>query len=190
MATLYRKYRPQNFKEVVGQNHIKLTLEQEVESGKIAHAYIFCGPRAVGKTTLARVLAKAVNCERIKAGEHEPCNKCSSCQDITIGRNMDIMEIDAASHTGVDNVRENIIASTRIFPSRSKYKVFIIDEVHMLSLSAFNALLKIIEEPPAYVLFILCTTEIHKVPTTIISRCQRFDFKRISLSDMTGKLSY
>ncbi len=190
MATLYRKYRPQNFAEVVGQNHIKLTLEHEIEAGKLAHAYIFCGPRAVGKTTLARVLAKAINCETRKAGTHEPCNKCLSCRDITDGRSLDIIEIDAASHTGVDNVRENIIASARVTPVKSKYKVFIIDEVHMLSVSSFNALLKVIEEPPAFVVFILCTTEIHKVPATVISRCQRFDFKRISVSDIVRKLEY
>ncbi len=190
MATLYRKYRPQNFEEVVGQNHIKLMLEHEIESSKLAHAYLFCGPRAVGKTTLARVLAKAVNCTERKEGEHNPCNKCDSCRDITIGRSLDIIEIDAASHTGVDNVRENIIAQARVAPSREKYKVFIIDEVHMLSLSAFNALLKVLEEPPTTVIFILCTTEIHKVPTTIISRCQRFDFKRISVTDVVRKLSY
>jgi len=190
MATLYRKYRPQNFKEVVGQNHIKVTLQNEVQTGKIAQAYIFCGPRAVGKTTLARVLAKTVNCEARKAGDYEPCNKCSICEEITSGRSLDIIEIDAASHTGVDNVRENIITSARVAPSRNKYKVFIIDEVHMLSISAFNALLKIIEEPPEFVIFILCTTEIHKVPTTIISRCERFDFKRISVSDSVAKLKY
>lgn len=190
MATLYRKYRPQNFKEVVGQNHIKTTIEHEITSGKIAHAYLFCGPRAVGKTTMARVLAKAVNCSNRKDGSHEPCNKCESCQEITIGKSIDIIEIDAASHTGVDNVRENIIASARISPVKSKYKVFIIDEVHMLSTSAFNALLKIVEEPPSAVIFILCTTEIHKVPTTIISRCQRFDFKKISISDIAKKLGY
>lgn len=190
MATLYRKYRPQNFEEVVGQSHIKLTLEHEIESGKLAHAYLFCGPRAVGKTTLARVLAKAVNCLSRKEMEHNPCNKCLSCLDITAGSSLDIIEIDAASHTGVDNVRENIIAQARVAPSRSKYKVFIIDEVHMLSISAFNALLKVLEEPPATVIFVLCTTEIHKVPTTIISRCQRFDFKRISVTDVVKKLSY
>lgn len=190
MATLYRKYRPQNFTEVVGQNHIKLTLEHEIESGKLAHAYLFCGPRAVGKTTLARVLAKAVNCEKRKEGEHDPCNKCLACEEITAGRCLDIIEIDAASHTGVDNVRENIISQARVAPSRLKYKVFIIDEVHMLSASAFNALLKIIEEPPATVIFILCTTEIHKVPSTIISRCQRFDFKRIGVNDIVKKLAY
>ncbi|HOZ55938.1 MAG: DNA polymerase III subunit tau [Parcubacteria group bacterium ADurb.Bin316] len=190
MATLYRKYRPQKFSEIFGQNHIKMTLEHEIDSGKIAHAYLFCGPRGNGKTTMARIFAKAVNCTNRKAGEHEPCNICDSCKDITIGRNLDIMEIDAASHTGVDNVRENIIAAARVAPSRSKYKVFIIDEVHMLSTSAFNALLKNIEEPPEYVIFILCTTEVHKVPTTIISRCQRFDFKKAVISEIIKKLQY
>jgi len=190
MATLYRKYRPQKFSEVFGQNHIKMTLEHEIDSGKIAHAYLFCGPRGNGKTTMARILAKAVNCTNRKQGEHEPCNICDSCKDITIGRSMDIIEIDAASHTGVDNVRENIIAAARVAPSRSKYKVFIIDEVHMLSTSAFNALLKNIEEPPEYVIFILCTTEVHKVPTTIISRCQRFDFKKANVSDIIKKLQF
>lgn len=190
MATLYRKYRPQNFDEVVGQNHIKTTLKNEIQSGRIAHAYLFCGPRAVGKTTLARVMAKAVNCLNRKETESEPCDKCEICQEITAGRSLDIIEIDAASHTGVDNVRENIIVSARVSPSRCKYKIFIIDEVHMLSISAFNALLKIIEEPPARVIFILCTTEIHKVPATIISRCQRFDFRRISPIDVVKKLNY
>ncbi len=190
MATLYRKYRPQQFSEVVGQNHIKITLEHEIASGKIAHAYLFCGPRAVGKTTVARILAKAINCIKRKESEVEPCNKCDMCKEITAGRSLDIIEVDAASHTGVDNVRENIIANARVAPARCQYKVFIIDEVHMLSISAFNALLKIIEEPPEYVVFILCTTEVHKVPTTIISRCQRFDFKRISVSEITKKLQY
>ncbi|HTW96590.1 MAG TPA: DNA polymerase III subunit gamma/tau [Candidatus Methylomirabilis sp.] len=190
MATLYRKYRPQTFKEAVGQNHIKVTLQNEIGTGKTAHAYLFCGPRAVGKTTFARLMAKAVNCLNRKEGEYEPCDKCASCLDIIAGRSLDIVEIDAASHTGVDNVRENIIASARVAPSKYKYKVFIIDEVHMLSISAFNALLKVIEEPPAHVIFILCTTEIHKVPATIISRCERFDFRRISVEDMVKKLTY
>jgi len=190
MPTLYRKYRPQNFIEVVGQNHIKITLEQEIKTGKIAHAYLFCGPRAVGKTTLARVFAKSINCEKRKKDSADPCNTCLSCKEITDGRALDIIEIDAASNTGVDNVRDNIIASARVAPSKSKYKVFIIDEVHMLSTQAFNALLKVIEEPPANVIFILCTTEAHKVPATIISRCQRFDFKRIGVNDAVKKLTY
>jgi len=190
MATLYRKYRPQNFKEVVNQNHIKITLENEIKTGKTAHAYLFCGPRGVGKTTMARVMVKTVNCLNRKAADSDPCNECEICKDITAGRSLDIIEIDAASHTGVENVRENIIANARMVPSRCKYKVFIIDEAHMLSISAFNALLKIIEEPPAFVMFILCTTEVHKVPTTIISRCQRFDFKRIGVNDIVKKLNY
>lgn len=190
MATLYRKYRPQNFKEVVGQNHIKVTLEHEIESDKLAHAYLFCGPRAVGKTTLARVFAKAVNCTKRKPGEHEPCNDCDICKNITTGHNLDIIEIDAASHTGVDNVRENIIAASRVSPSSVKFKVFIIDEAHMLSIQAFNALLKVLEEPPPNIIFILATTEVHKVPETIISRCQRFDFRRISVIDIMKKLRY
>jgi len=187
--TLYRKYRPQTFKDVVNQNHIKVTIQNEIETGKVAQAYLFYGPRGVGKTTMARLLAKAINCEKRKEKESEPCNNCSSCQEITDGRSLDMIEIDAASHTGVDNVRENIINNARFSPSKGKYKVFIIDEVHMLSLSAFNALLKILEEPPRHVIFILATTEIHKVPTTIISRCQRFDFKRIGINDLVDSLS-
>lgn len=190
MATLYRKYRPQTFAEAVGQNHIKLTIQSELATDKIAHAYLFCGPRAVGKTTFARLVAKAINCLNRQEGSFEPCDKCESCQEIVLGRALDIIEIDAASNTGVDNVRDNIIASARVSPSKSKYKVFIIDEVHMLSISAFNALLKILEEPPKRVVFILCTTETHKVPATIISRCERFDFKRIGLVDIVKKLSH
>ena len=189
MSTLYRDYRPQNFSEVLGQNHIKITLQNEIANNRLVGAYLFCGPRAVGKTTLARVLAKAVNCETKKDGAFEPCGHCPSCLSITAGRNLDVVEIDAASNTGVDNVRENIIAFSRLAPSTAKCKVFIIDEVHMLSLSAFNALLKIIEEPPTYVIFILCTTEIQKVPGTIISRCERFDFKKISVKETVKKLT-
>lgn len=189
MSTLYRDYRPQNFAEVLGQNHIKITLQNEISANKLAQAFLFCGPRAVGKTTLARVLAKTVNCLNRKEGEYEPCNKCANCLNTTLGKNLDVVEIDAASNTGVDNVRENIIGFSRLTPANSKFKVFIIDEVHMLSISAFNALLKIIEEPPSHVIFILCTTEIQKVPLTIISRCERFDFKRISIVDIVKKLS-
>src|SRR3989344_2853894 len=154
MASIYRKYRPKTFAEMVGQNHIKLTIMSEIAQDNFTHAYLFCGPRGLGKTTVARLLAKA-------------------------GKAMDLLEIDAASHTGVDNVRENIIDNVRFSPHRSKFKVFIIDEVHMLSISAFNALLKTLEEPPAHAIFILCTTETHKLPQTIISRCQRFDLKRV-----------
>lgn len=189
MPTLYRKYRPQTFAEVAGQEPIKITLGYEITSGKIAHAYLFCGPRAIGKTTMARLLAKAINCQKRKKNESDPCNNCPSCLEITQGNSLDIIEIDAASHTGVDNVREAIIAASRIAPTRSTYKVFIIDEAHMLSVAAFNALLKTMEEPPAHVVFILCTTEAHKLPTTIISRCQRFDFKKIGYSEIVKKLN-
>lgn len=188
MSTLYRDYRPSNFSQVFGQNHVKIGLQNEIISNKLAHAYLFCGPRAVGKTTLARVLAKAINCTTKKDSDSEPCNTCPSCLSISSGSNLDIVEIDAASNTGVDNVRENIIASARVVSGRVKYRVFIIDEVHMLSISAWNALLKTLEEPPKNVVFILCTTEIHKVPATIISRCERYDFKRISVSDIVSKL--
>jgi len=188
MSTLYRDYRPSNFSQVFGQNHVKIALQNEIASNKLAHAYLFCGPRAVGKTTLARVLAKSINCTNRQDSDSEPCNTCASCLSIANGSNLDVVEIDAASNTGVDNVRENIIASARVVSGRVKYRVFIIDEVHMLSISAWNALLKTLEEPPKNVVFILCTTEIHKVPATIISRCERYDFKRISVSDIVSKL--
>lgn len=187
-TTLYRKYRPQKFEELIGQNHIKITLQNEIETGRITHAYLFCGPRGIGKTTTARLLAKALNCEKRKGSE--PCDKCNTCQEIKGGRSLDLIEIDAASHTGVDNVRENIIENARFAPLKNEYKVFIIDEVHMLSISAFNALLKILEEPPAQTIFILATTEVHKVPETIISRCQRFDFKKISLAKIVERLAW
>lgn len=175
---------------MTNQNHIKIAIQNEIETDKVAHAYLFCGPRGIGKTTAARLLAKAINCEKRKEGESEPCNKCSSCEEITSGRDLDIVEIDAASHTGVDNVRDNIVQNAKFSPSRRKYKVFIIDEVHMLSTSAFNALLKTIEEPPPRVIFIMATTEIHKVPATLISRCQRFDFKKISRREIVERLKY
>ncbi len=190
MSTLYRDYRPQKFSEVLGQNHVKIALQHEIEASKTASAYLFCGPRAVGKTTVARILAKAVNCEQRPQKQYEPCNTCPACQSITAGKNLDVVEIDAASNTGVDNVRENIIAFSRLAPLNAKFKVFIIDEVHMLSLSAFNALLKIIEEPPLNTMFILCTTEVQKVPGTVISRCERYDFQHISVKDIVKKLSY
>ncbi|MDD4995398.1 MAG: DNA polymerase III subunit gamma/tau [Patescibacteria group bacterium] len=188
--TLYRKYRPQKFSEVTNQEHVKITLENQITMGQVAHAYLFAGPRGVGKTTLARILAKAVNCLERKDKESEPCNKCRSCEEIVANRAMDIVEIDAASHTGVENVRANIIENVRFSPVSLKHKVFIIDEAHMLSTSAFNALLKTLEEPPERVIFILATTEAHKIPSTIISRCQRFDFKKISVNEIAKRLEY
>lgn len=193
MATtsLYQKYRPQNWSRFIGQDHIRKTLQNEIRSGNVTHAYIFTGPRGVGKTTAARLLAKSVNCTRRGEGANvsdEPCNECESCMDIMKSRALDMIEIDAASHTGVDNVRENIIENARVAPSKQKNKVFIIDEVHMLSTSAFNALLKIMEEPPTHTIFILATTEIHKVPETIISRCQRFDFRRVDIPSLLAVL--
>ena len=185
--TLYRKYRPQTFADVIGQNHIKITLQNEIISEQVAHAYLFTGPRGIGKTSLARILAKSLNCETKKEKETEPCNTCHSCVAITQGNSFDIIEIDAATHTQVDKVRDNIIENIN-FPPHGKYKIFIIDEVHMLSTAAFNALLKTLEEPPTFVVFILCTTEAYKLPETIISRCQRFDFKKVSAELITGKL--
>lgn len=185
---LYRKYRPQKFSEVIGQENVIKTLENEIKQGKVAHAYLFTGPRGLGKTTVARLVAKAANCENRKDGESEPCNQCFNCRAITHGQFLDLIEMDAASQTGVDNVRENIIASTRIPPSRGKYKIFIIDEAHMLSIAAFNALLKTLEEPPPYIIFILATTEIHKVPETIISRCQKFDFTKVDPNKIIKRL--
>ncbi|MBU0612834.1 DNA polymerase III subunit gamma/tau [Patescibacteria group bacterium] len=187
--TLYRKYRPQAFKDLVDQNHIRITLMNELESGRIAHAYLFTGPRGVGKTTMARLFAKSLNCKNRKKESAEPCNACNSCKDIVKGRLLDLIEIDAASHTGVDNVRQNIIDNSRVATVSSKFKIFIIDEVHMLSISAFNALLKTLEEPPENVVFILATTEVHKVPQTIISRCQRFDFQKVGVKDIIDRLN-
>lgn len=189
MQVLYRKYRPMNFAEVVGQEHIKQIITNEIKMGKVAHSFLFFGPRGVGKTTLARIISKSLNCEKRKDGEFEPCNKCASCKSINKGSDLNIIEIDAASHTGVDNVRENIISVSRVAVNPNKHKVFIIDEVHMLSTSAFNALLKTLEEPPQNVIFILATTEIHKVPQTIISRCQRFDFQKIALEKIVKCLA-
>ena len=185
---LYRKYRPQCFGEIINQGHIKTILANEVAQGKVAHAYLFSGPRGTGKTSIARILAKAVNCTA-RTGS-EPCNKCAACITITAGRALDIMEIDAASYTGVDNVRDTIIETAKFAPNILKCKVFIIDEAHMLTGAAWNALLKIMEEPPAHVIFMLATTEAHKVPATILSRCQRFDFHRIKVSELVGRLKF
>ncbi len=190
METLYRKYRPKTFEELTGQNHVRAVLEGELMGGRIAHAYLFSGPRGVGKTSVARIFARALNCTKRGKGKSEPCGTCEACAENLEGRSLDLVEIDAASHTGVDHVRENIIENARFAPVRWAYKVFIIDEVHMLSSSAFNALLKTLEEPPSHALFILATTEIHKVPETIISRCQRFDFKRVPLPEIVGRLKH
>lgn len=185
-STLYRKYRPQTFSDVIGQGHIVQTLSNAISHGRIGHAYLFTGPRGTGKTTMARLFAKAVNCT--ESNSAEPCMNCEMCKSITEGKSLDVFEIDAASNTGVDNIRE-LRETVKLPPTKAKYKVYIIDEVHMLSSGAFNALLKTLEEPPAHVIFILATTEIHKVPGTIISRCQRFDFTRISIENIIKKLS-
>ncbi len=190
MSAIYRTYRPQLFADIIGQEPIKLTLQNEIIAGGIAHAYMFSGPRAVGKTTTARVFARAINCIKRKPGTAEPCNECDPCRSILDRRTLDVIEIDAASHTGVDNVRENIIGAAKVANAQLVNKVFIIDEVHMLSTSAFNALLKLLEEPPAHVVFIFATTELHKVPATIISRCERFDFKKIPAKEMFARLAF
>lgn len=176
---LYHTHRPQTFDSVIGQEHVVETLKQQILNNSLAHAYLFSGPRGVGKTTTARILAKAVNCPR-KKGSAEPDNESECAREINESRCIDVIEIDAASHTGVDNVRQNIIENAQFKPTTCNKKVFIIDEVHMLSTAAFNALLKTLEEPPEHVLFILATTELHKLPVTIVSRCQRFAFKRVS----------
>lgn len=186
MEALYRKYRPSTFADVVGQEHIERTLKNAIEQDKVSHAYLFCGPRGTGKTTTARILAKALMCE--KGPTIEPDGTCEECQAIAQGTHPDVYELDAASRTGVENVREEIISRVSYAPTRGTWKVYIIDEVHMLSTAAFNALLKTIEEPPSHVVFILCTTDPQKVPETILSRCQRFDFHRISIESIVARL--
>ena len=184
---LYRKYRPQYFSEVVGQDHVIQTLANAVKSGRVSHAYLFSGPRGCGKTTTARILAKAVNCLDRKADGAEPCGKCASCTEIASGRSIDLIEIDAASHRGIDDIRE-LRDGIKFVPTKAKYKVFIIDECHQLSKDAANALLKTLEEPPGHAIFILATTEIHKMLPTILSRCQRFDFRKLKQEELIGRL--
>ena len=196
MESLYRKYRPLTFDSVVGQQHIVSTLEHAITEGRLSHAYLFCGPRGTGKTTMARILAKALLCRNAEAARAEgasgcmPDGTCEECELIAEGNHPDVYELDAASRTGVDNVREEIINSVNFAPVRGKYKIYIIDEVHMLTTAAFNALLKTLEEPPSHVIFVLCTTDPQKILETILSRCQRFDFHRISNEDIVGRLRY
>ena len=184
-TALYRKFRPQTFDDVKGQDHIVTTLKNQISSGRTSHAYLFCGTRGTGKTTIAKILAKTVNCQN--PTEAGPCCQCDSCKSIADGTNMNVIEIDAASNNGVDNIRE-IIEEVSYSPVNGKYKVYIIDEVHMLSSGAFNALLKTLEEPPSYAMFILATTEVHKIPITILSRCQRYDFKRIGIDTIAARM--
>ena len=196
MESLYRKYRPLTFDSVVGQQHIVSTLEHAITEGRLSHAYLFCGPRGTGKTTMARILAKALLCRNAEAARAEgasgcmPDGTCEECELIGEGNHPDVYELDAASRTGVDNVREEIINSVNFAPVRGKYKIYIIDEVHMLTTAAFNALLKTLEEPPAHVIFVLCTTDPQKILETILSRCQRFDFHRIGNEDIEHRLAY
>ncbi len=184
-TALYRKFRPRSFDEVKGQEHIVTTLTNQIKAGRIGHAYLFCGTRGTGKTTIAKIFAKAVNCENPADGS--PCGECPLCRAIASNASMNVIEIDAASNNGVDNIRE-IVDEVSYSPAEGKYKVYIIDEVHMLSIGAFNALLKTLEEPPSYVIFILATTEVHKIPITILSRCQRYDFKRITIDTIADRL--
>ena len=184
-TALYRKWRPAAFADVKGQDHIVQTLKKQITTQRIGHAYLFCGTRGTGKTSIAKIFARAVNCEHPVDGS--PCNQCAACQAILAGRSMNVMEIDAASNNGVENIRE-IREQVQYPPTEGQYRVYIIDEVHMLSTGAFNALLKTLEEPPSYVIFILATTEVHKIPITVLSRCQRYDFRRISLDTLTARL--
>ena len=184
-TALYRKFRPDSFEDVKGQEHIVTTLKNQIKAGRTSHAYLFCGTRGTGKTSIAKIFARAVNCESPVDGS--PCGECASCKAIAAGASMNVIEIDAASNNGVDNIRE-IVDEVAYSPAQGRYKVYIIDEVHMLSIGAFNALLKTLEEPPSYVIFILATTEVHKIPITILSRCQRYDFKRITIDTIALRL--
>lgn len=184
-TALYRKFRPREFEDVKGQEHIVTTLKNQIKADRIGHAYLFCGTRGTGKTTVAKIFAKAVNCEHPVDGS--PCGTCEACRMIAAGTSMNVIEIDAASNNGVENIRQ-IREEVEYAPTEGKYKVYIIDEVHMLSIGAFNALLKTLEEPPSYVIFILATTEVHKIPITILSRCQRYDFHRISIETISTRL--
>src|SRR6187549_3306864 len=181
-----RKYRPQTFDTVVGQQHITTTLKNAIKNNQLAHAFLFCGPRGVGKTTCARILAKTINCENLQP-DGEACNQCNSCKSFNEGTSLNIHELDAASNNSVDDIR-TLVEQVRFMPQAGKYKVYIVDEVHMLSASAFNAFLKTLEEPPPYAIFILATTEKHKILPTILSRCQIFDFKRITINDTISHL--
>lgn len=185
-VSLYRQWRPQNFNEFVGQEHVVRTLTHALEQGRLAHAYLFCGPRGTGKTTTARILAKALNCPNRQSAM--PCDSCPTCQRISEGNSLDVLEIDGASNRGIDEIRD-LREKVRFAPTEGRFKVYIIDEVHMLTTEAFNALLKTLEEPPEHVVFILATTEAHKLPATIVSRCQRFDFRRFSLAEISGSLA-
>jgi DNA polymerase-3 subunit gamma/tau len=187
MVVLYRKYRPKNFSEIIGQEHIVKTLSNAISMGVISHAYLFYGPRGTGKTTVARLLAKAINCRNRKEKEFEPCNRCISCQEINEGRAIDLIEIDAASNRGIEEIR-NLKEGINIVPTKSKYKVYILDEAHQLTKEASNALLKTLEEPPGHAIFVLCTTEYQKVLPTIASRCQQFEFKKLTIPQITKKL--
>ena len=184
---LYRKYRPQSFNEIIGQEHVVQTIANAVASGLISHAYLFSGPRGSGKTTIARLLAKSLNCHNRKEGQFEPCNKCSSCLEVSEGHSLDLIEIDAASNRGIDEMRE-LREGIKFSPAKEKYKVFIIDESHQLTKEAANALLKTLEEPPSHAIFVLATTEIHKMIPTIISRCQRFDFRKLTMAEIVRRL--
>ncbi len=186
---LYRKYRPQTFAEIIGQENVIQTLTNAIAGKMVSHAYIFSGPRGSGKTSIARLLAKAMNCRNRKDGQFEPCNKCSSCLEIMKGNSLDLIEIDAASHRGINEIRD-LKEGIKFSPTKEKYKIFIIDEAHQLTKEADNALLKTLEEPPPYAIFILATTEIHKVIPTVISRCQRFDFRKLTLEEIIGRLEY